>query len=91
MANKAKRAPKRPAEPAALVDLNLWDVMFGLLEPAEAPETPRHDPKSGEGEPAEASEAEREEAGEEVRAAGRRASQGSRRKRRREGQSGSET
>ena len=43
MAGKAKREPKRQAATAALVDLNIWDVLFGLMEPAEAPAVPEAD------------------------------------------------
>ena len=34
MAGKGKREPKPRAGPGALVDLNLWDVLLGLMEPA---------------------------------------------------------
>ena len=37
MASKGKREPKHRAGPGAFVDLNLWDVLLGLMEPAETP------------------------------------------------------
>ena len=43
MAGKARREPKRQAATAALVDLNIWDVLFGLTGPAEAPAAPEAD------------------------------------------------
>jgi hypothetical protein len=87
MADKGKREPKHRAGPGTLVDLNLWDVLLGLMEPAE---TPEHDPKPSEAVPARVSEAERDELAGAVRAAGMKASRGSRRKQRRENGSGSE-
>jgi hypothetical protein len=40
MAGRARREPRRRAGSATLVDLNIWDVLFGLMEPAEAPAAP---------------------------------------------------
>ena len=72
MAGRARREPKRRAGSATLVDLNIWDVLFGLMEPAEAPAAPEAD-----GRPAGP-----------TRAAGRKAGRGSRRVAKREGEAG---
>ncbi len=87
MASKGKREPKPQARSGALVDLNLWDVLLGLMEPAE---TPGHGPTPSEAVPARVSEAERDGLAGAVRTAGRKAGQGSRRERRRKDGSGSE-
>ncbi len=80
MAGKAKREPKRQAATAALVDLNIWDVLFGLTGPAEAPAVPEADGRpAGDGPAAP------------VRAAGRKAGRGSRRVAKREGEAGPAT
>jgi hypothetical protein len=83
MASKGKREPKPQARPRALVDLNLWEVLLGLMEPAEPPETPGHDPKSNGAGPAAAGGAARAETGERVGATARKVGRGSRRERRR--------
>jgi hypothetical protein len=83
MASKGKREPKPQARPGAFVDLNLWDVLLGLMEPGDKAEMVGRDPMPDEAGPVAASEAEREDAGEKVRTAGRKASQGSRRERQR--------
>ena len=88
MADKGKREPKRRVGPGAFVDLNLWDVLLGLMEPGDKAEIVGRDPMPDEAGPVAASEAEREDAGEKVRAAGMKAGQGSRRERRRENGSG---
>jgi hypothetical protein len=90
MASKGKREPKPQAGPGVFVDLNLWDVLLGLMEPGDKAEMVGRDPMPDEAGPVAASEAEREDAGEKVRAAGRKENQGSRRERRRENGSGSE-
>jgi hypothetical protein len=63
MAGKAKRAAERQAEPAAVVDLNLWDVLLGLMEPADGPEVPGRDRGPGKAVPTHAGEVEGKEAG----------------------------
>ena len=89
MAVKGKREPKPQAGPGALVDLNLWDVLVGLMEPTAAP---GHDPGPDGTGPAAAGkgEAEQAEIVEEVRATARKVGRGSRRERRRGSGSGSE-
>jgi hypothetical protein len=89
MAVKGKREPKPQAGPGALVDLNLWDVLVGLMEPAETPEAPAHEPRPSEAGPAAAGEAERAEAGEKVRAARRRTDRKPRRETKRRGEADS--
>ena len=88
MAGKAKREPKRQAATAALVDLNVWDVLFGLMEPAEAPAVPEADGRPAGDVPAEAGTGGRDGPAAPVRAAGRKAGRGSRRKTRRAGEAG---
>jgi len=86
MAAKGKREPKPQARPGTLVDLNLWDVLLGLMETAE---TPGHGPEPSGAPLAHAGGAERTEAGEEADVAVRKAGRGSRRERRRRSGSGS--
>jgi hypothetical protein len=86
MAGKAKREPKRQAATAALVDLNLWDVLFGLTGPAEAPAVPEADGRPAGDVPADAGTGDRDGPAGPVRAAGRKAGRGSRRGTRREGE-----
>jgi hypothetical protein len=79
MAGKAKRAAERRAQPATVVDLNLWDVLLGLMEPTDGPEVPERDWGPGEAVPTHASEVKRKEAAATAKATRRNAGQGSRR------------
>ena len=88
MAGKAKREPKRQAATAALVDLNIWDVLFGLAGPAEAPAAPEADGRPAGDVPADAGTGGRHGPAAPVRAAGREAGRGSRRGARRAGEAG---
>ena len=88
MAGKAKREPKRQAATAALVDLNIWDVLFGLTEPAEAPAAPEADGRPAGDVPANAGTGDRSEPAGPVRAARRKAGRGSRRVAKGEGEAG---
>ena len=85
---KARREPKRQPATAALVDLNIWDVLFGLMEPAEAPAAPGADGRPAGDVPADAGTGGRDGPAGPVRAAGREAGRGSRRGARREGEAG---
>ena len=58
MAGKAKRAAERPAEPVAVVDLNLWDVLLGLMEPTGGPEVPERNEKADKASPGRSHEVE---------------------------------
>ena len=58
MAGKAKRGAERRAEPASVVDLNLWDVLLGLVEPKDGPEVPDQDQEPGAAVPGHTSEVE---------------------------------
>ncbi len=90
MAGKAKREPKRQAATAALVDLNIWDVLFGLTEPAEAPAVPEADGRPAGDVPADAGTGGRGGPAGPTGAAGRKgkAGRGSRRVAKREGEAG---
>ncbi len=88
MAGKAKREPKRQAATAALVDLNIWDVLFGLMEPAEAPAVPEADGRPAGDVPADAGTGGRSGPAGPTRAAGRKAGRGSRRIAKRKGEAG---
>ncbi len=88
MAGRARGKPKRRAGPAALVDLNIWDVLFGLMEPAEAPAAPEADGRPAGDVPADAGTGGRDGPAGPVRAAGRKAGRGSRRVAKREGEVG---
>ncbi len=87
MVGRVKREPKRqPA--AALVDLNIWDVLFGLMEPAEAPAVPEADGKSAGDVPADKGTGGRDGPVGPVRAVRRKAGRGSRHVAKREGEAG---
>ena len=88
MAGRARREPRRRAGPAALVDLNIWDVLFGLTGPAEAPAVPEADGSPAGGVPADAGTGDRNEPAAPTGAAGRKAGRGSRRVVKREGEAG---
>ena len=88
MAGKAKREPKRQAATAALVDLNIWDVLFGLMEPAEAPAAPEAGGRPAGDVPADAGAGGQSGPAEPVRAVRRKAGRGSRRVAKREGEAG---
>ena len=62
MAAKAKRGAERRAESAAVVDLNLWDVLLGLMEPTNGPEMPERDRGPDEAGPGHTGEVEGKEA-----------------------------
>ena len=81
MAGRARREPKRRAGSATLVDLNIWDVLFGLMEPAEAPAAPEAGGGPAGDVPADAGAGGRDGPAGPVRAAGRKgkAGRGSRR------------
>jgi|tagenome__1003787_1003787.scaffolds.fasta_scaffold20056180_2 hypothetical protein len=80
MAGKVKRGPRGPVEPRTVVDLNLWDVLLGLMEPAEAPLPPERERKRGQAIPDHTSEVEMKEAPTgTAKAARRNVGQGSRR------------
>jgi hypothetical protein len=61
MAGKAKRAAERQAEPAAVVDLDLWDVLLGLMEPTNGPEMPERNEKADKASPSHSHEVEGKE------------------------------
>ena len=83
MAGKAKREAERQAQPAAVVDLNLWDMLFRLMELKDGPEVPERDQEPGDAVPGHT----REVAGTaKAKAARRNAGQRSRRKTRRVGE-----
>ena len=86
MAGRARREPKRRAGSATLVDLNIWDVLFGLTGPAEAPAAPEADGRPAGAVPADAGTGSRDEPAGPTRAAGRKAGRGSRRGARRAGE-----
>ena len=86
MAGRARREPRRRAGPVALVDLNIWDVLFGLTEPAEAPAAPEADGRPAGAVPADAGTGGRDGPAGPIRAAGRKAGRESRRGTRREGE-----
>ena len=88
MAGRAKREPKRQAATATLVDLNVWDLLFGLTGPAEAPAAPEADGRPAGDVPADAGTGDRNEPAAPIRAAGRKAGRGSRRGARRAGEAG---
>jgi hypothetical protein len=88
MAGRAKREPKRQAATATLVDLNVWDLLFGLTGPAEAPAAPEADGRPAGDVPAEAGTGGRDGPAAPVRAAGRKAGRGSRRMAKRDGEAG---
>ena len=88
MVGRAKREPRRRAGPVALVDLNIWDVLFGLMESAEAPAAPGTDGRPAGAVPADAGTGDRNEPAAPIRAAGRKAGRGSRRGARRAGEAG---
>ncbi len=48
MGGRRAREPKRQAGSSVLVDLNLCDVLLGLMGPTEMPETPARDSKPSE-------------------------------------------
>ena len=79
MAGKAKRAAERRAQPATVVDLNLWDVLLGLMEPTNGPEMPERDRGPDEAGPGHTGEVEGKEAAATAKAMRRNAGQGSRR------------
>ena len=83
MAGRARREPKRQPATAALVDLNIWDVLFGLTGPAEAPEA---DGRPAGDVPADAGTGGRDGPAGPTGAAGRKAGRESRRGTRREGE-----
>ena len=62
MAGKAKRAAERRAEPAAVVDLNLWDVLLGLMEPTDGPGVPERNEKADKACPSHSHQVEGKEA-----------------------------
>ena len=86
MVGRMKREPKRRPTAAALVDLNIWDVLFGLTEPAEAPAAPEADGRPAGDVPTDAGTGGRDGPAGPVRAAGRKAGRESRRGTRREGE-----
>ena len=89
MVGRARGEPKRRAGPVALVDLNLWDVLFGLTESAE---TPAADGRPAGDVPADAGTGDRSGPAEPIGAAGRKAAgRGSCRGARRAGEAGSGT
>ncbi len=88
MVGRVKREPKRQPAAAALVDLNLWDVLFGLTGPAEAPAAPEADGRPAGDVPADAGAGGRDVPAEPVRAVRRKAGRGSRRGAKREGEAG---
>ncbi len=90
MAGRARREPKRRAGSATLVDLNIWDVLFGLMEPAEAPAAPEADGRPAGDVPADAGTGGRGGPAGPTGAAGRKgkAGRGSRRVAKREAGSG---
>ena len=88
MAGKAKREPRRQAATAALVDLNIWDVLFGLMEPAEAPAAPEADGRPAGDVSAGAGTSGRSGPAGPTGAAGRKAGRGSRRVAKRQGEAG---
>ncbi len=88
MVGKVKREPKRRAGSAALVDLNLWDVLFGLMESAEAPAVPAADGRPAGNVPGDAGTGDRDGPAGPIKAAGRKAGRGSRRMAKREGEAG---
>ena len=88
MAGRARREPKRRAGSATLVDLNIWDVLFGLMEPAEAPAAPEADGRPAGDVPADAGTGGRDGPAGPSGAAGRKAGRGSRRGTRRAGEAG---
>ena len=88
MAGRVMREPRRQPAAAALVDLNIWDVLFGLMEPAEAPAAPEADGRPAGDVPAEAGTGGRDGPAGPVRAAGRKAGRGSRRVAKRGGEAG---
>ena len=88
MAGRARREPRRRAGPATLVDLNVWDVLFGLAGPAEAPAAPEADGRPAGGVPSDAGTGGRGGPAGPTGAAGRKAGRGSRRVAKREGEAG---
>ena len=86
MAGRARREPRRRAGSATLVDLNIWDVLFGLMESAEAPAAPEADGRPAGDVPADAGTGGRDGPAGPVRAAGHKAGRESRRGTRREGE-----
>ncbi len=88
MAGRARREPRRRAGSATLVDLNIWDVLFGLMEPAEAPAAPEAGGRPAGDVPAEAGTGGQGGPAGPVRAAGRKAGRGSRRGAKRGGEAG---
>jgi hypothetical protein len=66
-----------------VVDLNLWDVLLGLMEPTDGPEVPGQNEKADKASPSHAHEVEGKEATGTAKVARREAGQGSRRKTRR--------
>ena len=91
MAGRARREPRRRAGSATLVDLNIWDVLFGLMEPAEAPAVPEADGRPAGGVPADTGTGDRSGPAGPTGAAGRKAGRGSRRVAKREREAGPET
>ena len=88
MAGRARREPKRQAATAAPVDLNIWDVLFGLAGPAEAPAAPEADGRPAGDVPADAGAGGRDGPAGPTRAAGRKAGRGSRPVAKRDGEAG---
>jgi hypothetical protein len=86
MVGRMKREPKRRPTAAALVDLNIWDVLFGLTESAEAPAVPEADGRPAGDVPADAGTGGRDGPAGPTGAAGRKAGRGSRRGARRAGE-----
>jgi hypothetical protein len=86
MAGRARREPRRRAGSPTLVDLNIWDVLFGLTEPAEAPAAPEADGRPAGDVPADAGTGGRDGPAGPTGAAGRKAGRGSRRVARRAGE-----
>ena len=89
MVGRAKREPKRQAESAILVDLNLWDVLFGLMEPAEAPTVPEADVKPAGDVPTDAGTGGRSEPAEPIRVVRRETGRKPPRETKRKGETGS--
>ena len=91
MVDRTKREPKGQAGSAALVELNLWDVLFGLMESAGAPAVPGADGRSAGDVPADAGTGDRSEPAEPVKAARRKAGREARGGTRRGGEAGLKT
>jgi hypothetical protein len=89
MAGRVKREPKRRATSAALVDVNIWDLLFGLAEPAEAPAVPETDGRPAGLVPAEAGRGDRSEPAEPIRAVRRETGRKPPRETKRKGETGS--